>query len=318
MVTNNMGVVSTPAVNNCALHWLQISIPVDETADDKGLHRICEDIFQLDSFKFEASKNFLKGFSGYKIRHDYQGITIFTNHYANGGNMIYLTGSVCDAIAPDLEAIGQYVICNGGKVSRIDIAVDDHCGLLDIATINQARLDNTCITSFQKARSTNESNLNTGTNSSPTVVFGSEASDFQIRFYDRAAKDGLDSHWVRCELQLRNKHATRFLQQIAEGNSLATVAMGVLQDKLSFRIPNRAKRSRWKFCSWWTEFLQDTKKLSLGICKDRHESSIDKQLKWVEKFVAKALSTIRQEFGIKRIEAICDMGDRRRMVGAVA
>lgn len=310
MVTNDMGVAST-LDNNCALHWLQFSIPCDKFTADDFLKSVCDDIFYTNFSDFEISRNTLKGFKGYKTKYDHDGITILAEHYANVGIMVLLTGKACDTAAPDIQWIDMYLQAHGGKTSRIDIAIDDHAGLLDIATIDQARRDNTCITRFEKARSIDESNLKAGTTSRPTVIFGSEKSDFQIRFYDRAAKEGIEGHWVRCEIQCRDAYATAVMKKIACGIPLVKIAAGILQNKLSFRIAKGYDRKRWPVCDWWKEFLQDTERLPLGIFKDRQASTSETQLLWLERTVAPALATVRRKYGIGRIEALCDLGDRR-------
>ena len=310
-MANNIGVVSSGSSNNCALHWLQVSLPADPDTQTDVVNRICEDIFSLDSSSFTESKNSLRGFTSYKNRLDYEGITLLKDHFLDGGILILLTGSACDTIAPDLAFIAEYLGFHCGKVSRIDIAVDDHIGLLDIAVINQARQENSVVTNFQKARAIDESDLKAGATTSPTVIFGASSSDLQIRFYDKAVKEGAEGHWVRCELQCRDKYADAVLSQLASGKTLAEVAMGVLQDKLSFRVPEGDNRKRWKVCEWWSDFLQNTERLSLGICKDRKQSSTEKSLKWLERNVAPTLATIRHHYGMDTIEALCDKGDLR-------
>ena len=310
-MANNIDVVSTTGSNNCALHWLQVSLPADPDTQADVVDRICEDIFSLDSSSFTESKNSLRGLTSYKNRLDYKGLTLLKDHFSNGGVLVLLTGSACDAIAPDLEYIADYLSFHCGKASRIDIAVDDHIGLLDIAVINQARLDNSVVTNFQKARAIDESDLKAGATTSPTVIFGSSSSDLQIRFYDKAVKEGAEGHWVRCELQCRDKYADAVMGQLAAGKSLASVAMGILQDKLSFRMPEGDNRKRWKVCGWWSDFLQDTDRLNLGVCKDRKISTPEKSLRWLERTVAPTLATIRHHYGMGKIEALCDKGDMR-------
>jgi len=311
-MANDIGVTSTPRINNCALHWLQFSIPAQPQQIIYLLGSLCTDIFNLKISDFERSYNNLLGLMSYNTRYDYQGITILSDHFANCGIMVLLNGSACDKIAPDLEFIGQFINYHNGKVSRLDVAIDDYNGLLDLAVINKARMQNTVVTNFHKARAIDESDLRSGISTRPTIIFGSEKSDFQIRFYDKAAKEGLDYHWLRCELQFRNYHASAFLQEVITGKSLATVAMGILREKLSFRVPNGENRKRWKVvCAWWTEFLQAAEKLSLGVCKDRQQSSLDRQVLWLEKTVAPTLARFRRLYGINAIEDLCNKGEMR-------
>ena len=101
----------------------------------------------------------------------------------------------------------------GYHVTRLDVAFDDHSGILDIQRLfrdsdNQDG-DQQFVSKFRKSRI--EKEFKDG-RPGITVYHGSKKSAVLIRIYDKAAERGLpeDQHWVRVELQLRDERAEAF------------------------------------------------------------------------------------------------------------
>jgi hypothetical protein len=102
----------------------------------------------------------------------------------------------------------RWVASLGGKVSRLDVAVDLH-GLPGLAVndLAQAYEGGNARTSVHKWVIMR----GLGATQGATVYAGSPTSDFRLRVYDKGAETGLGGDWVRVELQLRRALAQAFL-----------------------------------------------------------------------------------------------------------
>ena len=102
----------------------------------------------------------------------------------------------------------------GYHVSRLDVAFDDHSGILDIQRLfRDSDKDgdgvHQFVSKFRKSRI--EKEFKDG-RPGITVYHGSKKSAVLIRIYDKAAERDLPEgqHWVRVELQLRDERAEAF------------------------------------------------------------------------------------------------------------
>jgi phage replication initiation protein len=100
-----------------------------------------------------------------------------------------------------------------------------------------------------------------------TVYFGTQKSDFMLRFYDKKAeqeKKDVDS-WVRCEMQLRHNCATGFIKRLADGEDVRHLFFGVLNQYIRFLeiSDTDSNRRRWKTADYWLNFLEHGEEVSI-------------------------------------------------------
>lgn len=144
------------------------------------------------------------------------------------------------------------------NISRLDIAYDDHIGLLDIDQM-KSDVDSNYYTCRSK-----QYMVQYGT-SGTTLYFGSEKSDIMLRIYDKAAERGFDDrHWIRVELQLRRKRAEHFALNIFKNNyDIGKVFSGVLISYLAFKQPSEdTNKSRWEISDYWFDILESLDSIS--------------------------------------------------------
>ena len=154
----------------------------------------------------------VKGAHGYRDRLYWQFISIHFNGSDEMGIWLEMSGQGCRAFETyghgDYDQLFQIVLDNPEEVhiTRLDVAFDDHTGILDIDQIC-ADTENQMYISRSNAWQVTRSD---GGNS---VTLGSRSSEILIRIYDKAAERGFDDgrHWVRVELQLRRERACAFL-----------------------------------------------------------------------------------------------------------
>lgn len=156
---------------------------------------------------------------------------------------------------------------HNGKVTRLDLAYDDHTGVLDIYRIAQDVRDRYYVskTKFSMVIWSDDQEENI---QGLTVQIGSKSSPVLIRIYDKAAERGYDHslHWIRVELQLRQDRAHEALKRLFQRESVGRVAAGILRNYLSFRVPSGdTNKSRWPLAAYWDQVLLDMEKISVWV-----------------------------------------------------
>lgn len=152
------------------------------------------------------------------------------------------------------------------NVTRIDLAYDDHIGLLDIYLIRNF-IEDRSYTSPAKYSEIHWSDNQDNDIQGLTCQVGSNKSDIKIRIYDKAAERGFkDRHWVRVELQLRDDRATAAALELIKNGSIGMTVSGILRNYLMFRVPSLdSNKCRWPVVSWWDSVLLNMEKIKLWV-----------------------------------------------------
>ena len=162
------------------------------------------------------------------------------------------------------------LICNNlGRIhiTRLDLAYDDHIGLLNIYRIEQDVRDRH-YTSKAKFSEIIWSDNQTDDIQGLTVQVGSKKSLIMIRIYNKAAERGFDhnKHWIRVELQLRDARATAAVAEILKLQHVGCTVSGILRNYCLFQVPSGdSNKSRWPVADYWDKLLLDMDKISLWI-----------------------------------------------------
>lgn len=143
-----------------------------------------------------------------------------------------------------------------GNVTRLDLAYDDHMGVIDIRRL-------ACDVRDENYRSKSKYAEITWSNDQDkdlqgmTVYIGRKSSDVLIRIYDKAAERGYtDRHWIRIELQLRHDRAASALDQLLQRESIGVLSAGVLRNYLTICVPSSdTNKSRWPVAYYWQRVI---------------------------------------------------------------
>lgn len=150
--------------------------------------------------------------------------------------------------------------------TRLDLAFDDHTGLLDINQIRQDVEDRNYTGSPKIAsfvwKDDQESDIQ-----GLTVYIGSRKSPIFVRIYNKAAERGFkDRHWVRVELCMRKERATAAVAEILNLQDVGKTFCGVLRNYCCFREPAAdTNKSRWPIADYWEKLLQGAERIRLWI-----------------------------------------------------
>ena len=157
------------------------------------------------------------------------------------------------------EQIFHYILDNQDicNITRLDVAFDDHEGILDMDQLCSDTMDQEYVSKFKAW----EVRIGSGGQS---VNHGSMTSEVYLRIYDKAKErkytDG--RHWIRVEFQLRRERALAFINLKAE---IGVKFCEVLHGYLRYVQPSEcdSNRWRWELKPYWAKLLQTAGKISL-------------------------------------------------------
>ena len=171
-----------------------------------------------------------------------------------------------------LDLISDIFRCGGVQgtkmsVTRLDLAYDDHSGLLNIWQIKRDVEDRNYISKSKKSMIIWSDDQETDIHGL-TLQIGSKKSPVLIRIYDKAAERGYtqEKHWVRVELQLRQDRAQEALKLLYQRESIGMVASGIVRNYCMFVTPTSdSNRARWPISEYWQRVLDGFEKIRIWV-----------------------------------------------------
>ena len=248
-----------------------------------------------------------KGARGYQDRKYFSCISIHYNGRADMGVWVELSGQGCRTFE-DLSTLAdtpaeKWLVLFGFiqqwslKITRLDVAYDDHSGLLDIARISS---DTQCGMYVSKSDYWEVIVGSKGT----TIQIGSPQSKVLIRIYDKAAERGkTGEHWIRVELQLRDDRAIQFsrLEQPI-GDAFA----GVLLNYLRYVVPGEdSNKWRWDMTDYWCDLVDDAQRISIYTAPGM-EYNEERCKRYVINQAGNAIDACIRMYGINEFEAMIE------------
>lgn len=160
-------------------------------------------------------------------------------------------------------------ICNletRAVFTRLDLAFDDHTGILDINRIRQDVEDRNYTGSPKIASFVWKDDQETDIQGL-TVYVGSRKSPIFVRIYNKAAERGFnDRHWIRVEICMRKDRAMAAVAEILKLQDVGKTFCGVLRNYCCFRESAAdTNKSRWPIADYWEKLLQGAERIRLWI-----------------------------------------------------
>ncbi len=157
----------------------------------------------------------------------------------------------------------------GCSFPRVDWALDETAGLLDLDEIAECWRAKNCATRFQDMDE-RKKHRRDGELVGHTLNFGSRTSQMFVRIYNKRLEQIVKgeevphAQWIRTELEAKGKGAAALVARfVAEG---ARVVVEALRHYLDFKVAGPdSNRSRRETCSWWGRFLDWAAKVPVGI-----------------------------------------------------
>lgn len=251
-----------------------------------------EDIIRLLDFKQDLTFEHLNGRYLYRDRLSFGGIHIYYNNCNKEQDfpMLEMSGQGCR----EFETYSRISFDDLFKLAkdeahyhmtRLDIAYDDHVGLLDLDLIESDYRQRNWVSRSRRGRITvdisREKDENGDYIEGVSVMTGTKSSDMYMRIYDKAVERGFKDgrHWVRCELILKQDRAVQFIKR---PETIGEKFRGVIAGYFRFIDPSSSdtNKSRVKMRDYWANFLDNASKISVYSRKD-----IDYNLGRVQRYV---------------------------------
>ena len=269
-----------------------------------------------------------RGVRGYGARYDYNSISI---HFGGSQTNVWLeaSGQGCRTFESDSKH-GSYDVIfdallkdpDNMKITRLDIAFDDFSGLLDIERI----CDDTRPRNHKYKAKTDYAQVIESTNGMSCDI-GSPKSLVMVRIYDKLAERlakmrGTEekekvresiSHWVRCELQLRDERALEFVKYLRGKDTVTPVTSpldigrafkGVLEGYLDYGYSVAARGNPgqmvWHRFPYWQKFLQEAEAISL-YRKPGRGYNLERLVNFVQNNAGNAINAAIEILGVQKV-----------------
>ena len=222
-----------------------------------------ESLMQLLGLENVPWQKMDKGRNGYRQRYFFENISILYDGAENMGICVDMSGTGCRAFETyskiNWQELMEILHFGSGdyNVTRLDMAFDDHTGILDIDELRDDTDDQLYVS---RSRTWKVEYGSAGT----TIYHGSPKSNMYIRIYDKAAERDLEGiHWIRVEMQMRDEIATGFIDGLII-HPTGTQFRGVLHNYLRYVVnPGTDENmSRWPMGSYWEELLEGVQRIT--------------------------------------------------------
>ena len=239
------------------------------------------------------------------------------------GTLIEIKGQGCRLLSGQLKCAGktwqdffQVVHDFRGNFTRIDLALNDRFGLLDIPTLIRKIKRLEFKTTFRIVDPREAFNTSDGTSRGATIYFGSFRSlshfCFYQKDYEQFVKRGTpmgDAEIInRYELRYRDKKADKLAQQITRGANLNSLIIGLISQSVTFFDRPRDQEGV-QIDQRWQAFISGNEKIKLQL--ESQQMTLEKTIRWFEESVAPSLKLVRELgefFHFDVIEAVIETG----------
>ena len=181
-------------------------------------------------------------------------------------------------------------------VTRLDVAFDDHTGLLDMDQLAMDVQDREYVSRMKRVE-VNIDIVDCSDRDGKTIYFGRKSSEIMFRIYDKAYERNLseDVHWVRVEMQLRGDRAFSFIQQ---PEPIGEKFRGVLVNYVRMVDPSSdSNKWRWPMKEYWERLIDGISRIRLYV-KPGEEYNIMQLDNFVFSQAGNAISTELEILGL--------------------
>lgn len=252
------------------------------------------------------------GFYGYSAMYIFSNIQVMVAPIdSNLGTLVEMKGQGCREFEGILLSHGETwydyflrVDEAGGIFKRVDIAINDMVGLLNIPELLDKCLNNECISvmrSFQGLQSGKLVDLDEAGRGN-TLYVGTMKSDVYFCIYEKAAeqaaKRGIaiaDTPIInRFEIRLKNERAIKAIESMLITRDAEKVAFGIITRYMRFvdEVPDKS-RLKWPLNDRWAYFLGKGRQ-PIRLTTTPQPFDMNKTKAWLQKQVMPTLKVIKE------------------------
>ena len=252
-----------------------------------------------------------KGAHGYRDRKYFSCISVHYNGREDMGVWVELSGQGCRTFeslsAKSWDDLFQWITVQQLKITRLDVAFDDHTGVLDIDQIveDTRRKHYVSRSDYWETVPVSYTHLTLPSNSSAASdVYKRQQSKVLVRIYDKAAERHCEpgTHWVRVEMQLRDDRAIQYSKIPL---SIGEAFSGVLLNYLRYVIPDDTDSNKWRWpmTDYWLDMLEVLTPIKIYTAPGM-DYNIDRCREYVVNQAGNAIDALLQIYGIHEFQRL--------------
>jgi hypothetical protein len=279
----------------CSLGWLRFTVPnatVDEVMTLVGGDWIADE----------------KGFRGYALGWICRGHAGGLGRIGTGSKRapqeVHVDLSqelISDWSYEHFQSVAAWVLAKQGHFGRIDVAMDDRSGVIDIDRIYASVVAGNCVSHFRKSQIIAGLDMGSGIDIGKTICMGSRQSDTYLRIYDKAAEQRakerpVEGTWVRWEMEWKDERAQAvgLALSVLDHERFQKYLVGVFRTAVDFRDCTRADDPKDRYhaplLAWWKVLTDGMQRARLEIAKAVKKIEDVKQ--WAEKSLSPMLGLL--------------------------
>lgn len=275
------------------------------------IRHVVEDLLQI-GLKFMGHEDF--GFYSYS-EHYYQGdIFIMVSPDEEKGILLELKGKGCRQFESYLLEQGRdwydffhQCIIEDAVIKRLDLAINDRAGLLDIPELIQKCTNGECISVFKKFEDYGSGALiptrdQHKVEMGKTLYLGSKQSELYFCIYEKAYEQYIKNDIPleeadiknRFEIRLKNERAFQAMYALLAYRDAERTAFSIINRYVYFvdAAPDK-DRYEWKKNAKWLYFIGEHRE-KLRLTTSPKEKTIDDAYKWLHHQVSPTLKTMME------------------------
>ena len=285
---------------------------------------IIKDILQLN-IQYMIHEDF--GHYSYTEHYYIGDIFVYTSPDEEKGVLLELKGKGCRQFQSYLLAQERSwydflmdALVDGGVMKRLDLAINDHTGMLDIPELTEKCRNEECVSVFRSFKSYASGELvkheeQDKAGMGYTLYIGSLKSEVYFCVYEKSyeqyIKLGIPIEEApiknRFEIRLKNERAYYAVRDLLTYYDAERTAFSIINRYVRF-VDKEAdkKRSDWKLSVRWAWFIGENRE-PLKLTTKPEPYTLDRTLRWIQRQVdptLKMLETITAKTGIDYLKEI--------------
>ena len=274
------------------IDWLQFTL-VDQSATEK--YNFSNTIIQVLGLDVNNFMQLPYGKLGYTSQLFYNNIWVLYDGAPNMGVHVIISGKGCRIYETEnnLVELVKRIDKANGKITRIDIAMDDHSGkVIPFGRLKNDIIKANIMTRWKDSTEIIKRKNKTGQVIGHTVYLGSRQSNIFFRLYDKAMQQGLENTiWTRLELEIKSTYAENIQKLLTEKN-IGELTSEILNNYIRIVQPHKTdtNKSRWQTKRYWLDLVNTTKKQQLTMKPE--ESDIEDTKRWLGNQIAPSLALV--------------------------
>lgn len=234
------------------------------------------------------------------------GLMCYSGADPERGLCVVLPASALSHLSLSVSELFLELSSMGASCSRLDFALDDYEGLLDLDEIERKLAYGEVSTRWKNyEQRTGKVGIGSlGVGEGRTIYLGSRTSETFARLYDKNKEQAAKNpdfvplaHWVRFEIEVKKRRAQQLFEALvsliaAGSDDIGGFLAGYVRGLVDFKEPDYSdtNKSRWATVSWWDSFLSFSAKLRLTFPKGI--DTVEKLKRWVLRSVSPMLAVL--------------------------